>query len=116
MKTFDYPHLPLSKADQQKIYWDANAREKMSKLLGLNETGASETNQVEMVSVPIDAVFIGDQRILWHVLDYRPRPTWIFAEIMEKPSKNITKQLQQMADRTGLVKFERNGKLKNWYK
>jgi hypothetical protein len=41
-KRFDYDHLPLSKADQQKLYWDANAKEKMSKLLGIdNLTEAS---------------------------------------------------------------------------
>lgn len=63
-----------------------------------------------------DLIFKGKQRTLWHLLDFRPRPTWIFAEIMELPSKNISKQLQQMADNTGLVKFEMNGKFKNWYK
>ncbi len=70
----------------------------------------------DLITVPVELVFRGNQLQLWYLLDYRPRPTWIFAEIMELPSKNISKQLQQMADNTGLVKFERNGKLKNWYK
>lgn len=78
------------------------------------EDTISKMETVEEVAIRL--LFKGNQLVLWHLLDFRPRPTWIFAELMELPSKNISKQLAQMEKRTGLVKSVSNGRKKDWYK
>ncbi len=61
-------------------------------------------------------IFIGKQRLIWDALiSTGYKTTGELAKLTDMPSKNVSKQLEQMS-RTGLVKFTQNGKLKSWTK
>lgn len=103
----------LLKIDLRLLYAENNLRVKR---------GFVKTHQIkdmkkqEVITIPINLLFKGKQLELWNLLDFRPRPTWVFSELVGSPTKNVSTQLKQMSNRTGLVKFKSEGKLKHWYK
>lgn len=64
----------------------------------------------------IDLIFIGKQKVLYKALFYEPSiSTGAISGITGIESRNVSTQLNNMC-RTGLVGFQRVGKLKYWHR
>ena len=61
-------------------------------------------------------IFRGQQWLIWQALTTLPQPTKDISRITGIPSKNISTQIKNMINATGLVKFSQQGKLKYWSK